>query len=61
MEVREFTVVDEKREMGRSSVDIKCPFCGDVTKAYLWSLAGSGKKCSCGVKFTWLDSRATKK
>ena len=40
---------------GRSTVRIDCPFCGETTKAYLWSLAGSGKKCQCGAKHTHYD------
>jgi hypothetical protein len=38
--------------MGRSSVDIKCPFCDSTTTAFLWSLAGGGKRCggrNCGA------------
>jgi hypothetical protein len=31
--------------MGRSSVTITCPCCGTHCKAYVWSLAGSGKRC----------------
>jgi hypothetical protein len=38
--------------MGRSSVDVTCPFCKAVTTAYVWSLAGGGKKCECGAIFT---------
>src|SRR4030095_4133943 len=34
---------------GKSSIVITCPFCGDKVKAYLWSLAGTGKKCVCGA------------
>lgn len=30
--------------------DIKCPFCAAVVRAYWWSIAGGGKKCSCGAK-----------
>ena len=33
------------REHGRSTVFITCPFCGWKTEAYIWSLAGSGKRC----------------
>lgn len=32
-------------EMGRSTVFVTCPFCGRRTEAYVWSLAGSGKRC----------------
>ena len=36
---------------GRTVVYIKCPYCGAEVRAYVWSLAGCGKRCSCGVKF----------
>lgn len=36
-------------EMGRSSVLAVCPFCSATVKAYLWSLAGGGKRCGCGA------------
>lgn len=39
-------------EHGRSRCKIKCPFCSDIITVYLWSLAGSGKKCSCGAIHT---------
>lgn len=32
-------------EFGRSAVFVTCPFCGRKTEAYVWSLAGSGKRC----------------
>lgn len=36
---------------GRSQIKVKvdCPFCDATTEAFLWSLAGGGKKCSCGA------------
>jgi hypothetical protein len=34
---------------GRSHCYITCPFCGESVKAYLWSLAGGGKRCTCGA------------
>lgn len=37
-------------EMGKTRIEVKCPFCSAHMIAYLWSLAGSGKKCSCGAK-----------
>lgn len=49
-EVRDYTVVDSRSEMGRSSIDIQCPYCGTVVTAYIWSLAANGKKCTCGAK-----------
>lgn len=36
-------------EFGRANCQIKCPFCQTVVTAYVWSLAGGGKKCSCGA------------
>lgn len=30
--------------------DVKCPFCQSISRAYWWSLSGSGKKCiGCGA------------
>lgn len=40
------------REFGRIKVEIHCPFCEDDVEAYLWSLAGSGKRCPCGALLT---------
>lgn len=34
-------------------IGIRCPFCGTVTEARVWSLAGVGKKCDCGAKHLW--------
>ena len=45
-----FEIVGETSEMGRSSIDIICPFCKTEFVAYIWSLCGGGKKCpSCGA------------
>lgn len=52
METKPYEIVAERSEFGRSSLDIKCPFCGAITTAFKWSLAGSGKKCFCGAKHT---------
>lgn len=35
--------------VGRTKVLLTCPFCDADVEAYLWSLAGSGKKCGCGA------------
>lgn len=35
--------------MGRSTVIITCPFCRADIEAYVWSLAGGGKRCTCGA------------
>lgn len=42
---RDYRVLDRRSEMGRSRVFIECPFCKGRFWAYVWSLAGSGKKC----------------
>ena len=42
---RPHTLRNPVSEMGRTRYDIVCPFCGTVVTAYLWSLAGSGKRC----------------
>jgi hypothetical protein len=28
---------------------VKCPFCKEEFEVYIWSFAGSGKRCSCGA------------
>lgn len=39
------------RQNGRTLASILCPFCGCTTEAYVWSLAGSGKRCrGCRAK-----------
>jgi hypothetical protein len=46
------TIRTDRQPAGRTTVDIECPFCGCVTQARAWSLAGSGKRCSgdeCGA------------
>lgn len=44
-EVREHKAHSYSSRHGRSSIIIKCPWCGDEVVAYVWSLAGSGKRC----------------
>lgn len=46
---------------GQSYVYITCPFCGYEVKAYIWSLAGSGKLCTCGAKHVWLGGISIKR
>lgn len=53
-ETREYKSYGYCSEFGRSSCLVDCPFC-DVRglRVYVWSLAGSGKKCPhCGALFT---------
>jgi len=39
---------------GRSYFYAKCPFCNNDQKIYVWSFAGSGKRCEgCGAMFSW--------
>jgi hypothetical protein len=40
---------DHPQANGRTYTNIRCPFCSADTRAYLWSLAASGKRCSCGA------------
>lgn len=37
---------------GRSTMMVKCPFCEEELEVYIWSFAGSGKRCSCGALLT---------
>lgn len=53
-ETRTYTVKRTDISFGRTSVVFDCPFCGLETRAYIWSLAGSGKRCPCGAKHSWL-------
>lgn len=49
VETRTFEVTAARSAMGRSSIAIVCPFCHRSLTAYLWSLAGGGKRCVCGA------------
>lgn len=39
-------------EMGRTRMDVQCPYCARVLTVYLWSFAGSGKRCPCGARLS---------
>lgn len=52
-ESRPYEILSEHTAVGRSSVTMLCPWCDREVTAYTWSLAGSGKRCECGAKFTW--------
>lgn len=44
---------------GRTSIDIKCPWCQSTFVAYVRSLAGSGKKCpNCSAHHFYRDNTA---
>jgi hypothetical protein len=45
-------IYNYRAEMGKSHGYIKCGFCGEIIKVFIWSLAGSGKRCPCGAKHT---------
>jgi hypothetical protein len=51
-----------RKRSGRTTVTTVCPFCGSQVQAYLWSLAGTGKRCACGAllsqtaAFFWRDA-----
>ena len=60
MSDRLYEVVYRIARAGRSVVGIRCPYCGSVTEAYIWSLAGSGKRCECGAVHHWLHQTSTK-
>lgn len=34
---------------GKSTMMVKCPFCERKIEVYIWSFAGSGRRCSCGA------------
>ena len=56
---RKFEVLFRRSEFGRSYVIIGCPFCARSVKAYIWSLAGHGKRCErCGALFTYVGHTA---
>lgn len=48
---------DYRPAVGRGTVQVECPFCGTITLCYVWSLAGSGKKCRCGAVHSMTDTR----
>lgn len=50
-EKREYEAVVVSRQNGRTQRRITCPFCLERFTAYIWSLAGCGKRCSCGAIF----------
>lgn len=45
VEARDYTASGYRSRMGRSSVTIRCPFCGDDMEAFVWSMRGGGKRC----------------
>lgn len=60
-EKREYTYRPGRSEMGRSSVIITCPFCHGEIEAFVWSMAGIGKRCNCGAIHHWLSGTSRKR
>lgn len=48
-EIRPHEKYGYSAQFGRANVQVKCPFCFHTVTAYVWSLAGGGKKCKCGA------------
>lgn len=47
---RAYGVISRRSQMGKTRILIACPFCQGTFWAYVWSLAGSGKRCEhCGA------------
>lgn len=34
---------------GKSTMMVRCPFCESEIEVYIWSFAGSERRCSCGA------------
>ena len=50
IEVRPHRERDYRSDFGKSTVEVECPFCKTWVRAYVWSMAGSGKRCpTCGA------------
>lgn len=59
LEERKAEVSNYCSSHGRSTVNIKCPFCGTITTAYVWSIRGGGKMCpnsKCDVILTGIGT-----
>ena len=48
-EMRPYTTGCYRGEHGHSTLEVFCPFCGTEWDVYVWSFAGSGKRCLCGA------------
>lgn len=51
-EERTWTQLWHRSSFGKTRIGIRCPFCEAEVVAYVWSLAGGGKRCSCGAMFS---------
>jgi hypothetical protein len=52
VERERFATSGGRSGVGRTTIIIHCPFCRSEVTAYLWSLAGGGKRCDCGALFS---------
>lgn len=50
-ESKPYTMTQVYSNVGRTRVDLDCPYCGRTVVAFLWSLSGGGKRCPCGAFF----------
>lgn len=61
-EERSYEVLREVSEFGRTRILVRCPFCRVEEWAYIWSMAGKGKKCpGCGAKHFYLPPVSKRK
>ncbi len=51
VESRRYFTTERHEMVGRTSEVATCPFCGAKVVVFVWSLAGSGKRCECGALF----------
>lgn len=49
IEARDYETFGGTSRPGRTTYRVRCPFCSVVFDVYPWSLAGTGKRCSCGA------------
>jgi len=50
------------KQAGKSSYWITCPFCDKEVIAYVWSIAGGGKRCpNCGAMHSYYGTSHRKK
>ena len=62
MEQRKHTHRPGESKNGKSTVFVTCPFCQEEVEAYIWSMAGSGKKCpKCGAVHKWNSGMSIRK
>lgn len=53
-EKKKYTSSNTYSEHGKSYFYVRCPFCSEQTRAYIWSISGGGKRCNnlnCGALF----------